>query len=153
MEVTPTPPAEHQVVPTPAWKLYSSMATVWTAMGALFGYQALEHGNVANASGIAWVVLASAILGVVATGLRRLFGGENESWALLLGGASTGAVALAAPAGWFVSGGLGVRAFWAVLGLVAGAVLGFGCSVFSVVVVEYGPWRLLRDTLREQAGR
>jgi hypothetical protein len=129
------------------------MATVWAVTGALFGYQALEHGEIANALGIAWVVLASAVLGVVATGLRRLFGGENESWALLLGGASTGAVALAALAGWFVSGGLGVRAFFAVFGLFAGAVLGFGCSVFSLVVVEYGPWRLLRDTLREQAGR
>ena len=75
MEVTPTPPAEHHVAPTPAWKRYSSMATVWAAMGALFGYQALENGIMANASGIAWVVLASAVLGVVATGLRRLFGG------------------------------------------------------------------------------
>ena len=62
-------------------------------------------------------------------------------------------VALAALAGWFISGGLGISAFSSVFGLFAGTVLGFGCSVFSIVVVEYGPWRLLRDALREQAGR
>jgi hypothetical protein len=122
-------------------------------MGGLFGYYALEFGNIANASGIAWFVLASAVLGVVARRLRRLFGGENESWPLLLGGASTGAVALAALAGWSMRGGLGIRAVFSVFGLFAGAVLGFCFSVLSLPVAEHGPWRVLRDVLREQAGR
>jgi hypothetical protein len=132
---------------------YSSMATTWGAMGGLLGYQALVHGDIANASGIAWFVLPSAVLGVVATRLGRLFGGENESWPLLLGGASTGAVALAALAGWSMRGGLGFRAFFSVFGLFGGAVLGFCFSVLALVVPEYGPWRVLREVLREQAGR
>jgi hypothetical protein len=119
----------------------------------LIGYQALEHGAIANASGIAWFVLRSAALGVVATRLRRLFGGESESLPLLLGGASTGAMALAALTAWFRRGGLGFRAFFSVFGLFGGAVLGFCFSVLSLFVAEHGPWRVLRDVLREQAGR
>jgi hypothetical protein len=129
------------------------MVLAWAAIGGIAGFQALEHGNITAATQIAWFVAGGAALGVVAMAIGRLFPGGNESGSGILGGVTTGAVALAALAAMLWKGTWGGMILMAGMGLIGGAVVGFGCTFFSLAIEAHRPWTILRDVLRNSDGR
>jgi hypothetical protein len=129
------------------------MAIAWGAIAALFGYNALLYGNVANALAIVWFALGGAVLGLVATGLQHVFRKRRDTGPLVLSGALTGAVALAVLAPVSMSGGPAVKVLFAFLGFLLGAVLGFGASVFSLAIAERGLKHVLWALIQSQSQR
>ncbi len=45
--------------------------------------------------------------------------------------------------GWLLGKGWGSLVFFSLFGFLMGTVLGVGGSLFSIVMAEYGPWRML----------
>jgi hypothetical protein len=155
MSTIPTP-SKYECGPAQAslGKRLFAMGLVWAVMGGMFGYYALEYGNIASAVQIIWFALASAALGVVAVLVSRLLPRRFDpgSMSLLMGGAMTGAVALSSLAACTVGGGWIGTIVFSALALVCGAVLGFGVSVFSLVVEQNGLWKVVRDLGLESSG-
>jgi hypothetical protein len=129
------------------------MAICWGVIGGGFGFHALTGGDIARASAITWFVAAGAVAGIVATGVSRLLpdkgwrvpgqAGRQSLWTLLPGGALTGGVVFALLGGWLLGKGWGSLVFFSLFGFLMGTVLGVGGSLFSIVMAEYGPWRML----------
>jgi hypothetical protein len=156
-----SPPGVFLTGSASSWKALPSMVICWGVIGGGFGFHALAGGDIARASAITWFVAAGAVAGIVATGVSRLLpdkswrvpgqAGGRSLWTLLPGGALTGGVVLALLGGWLLGKGWGSLVFFSLFGFLMGTVLGVGGSLFSIVMAEYGPLRMLWWTAQGQA--
>ncbi|HWE36977.1 MAG TPA: hypothetical protein VG406_10460 [Isosphaeraceae bacterium] len=132
------------------------MVLSWAAWGGVAGFYALQYENIRAASQIGWFVLVGAVLGALAMLVGRLIPGGRDSGVRVLGGAATGAVALATVIAVTWKHSWGGMVLMSVFGFFTGAVLGFGFTVMSLALEQHGPWAIFRailDSMKDPSGR